>query len=101
MDVVPKREFEIGQRVIGVGEMDGLDLSGHYGTIVGYLSDFEQYSVEWDEPFYSGLHNCGGMAKEKHGWNCRPRTIEPIEEGPAWDLGCIDELIGVCEGVTA
>ena len=47
-------KFKVGDRVIGVGESDGLDLTGHKGTIIS--NENGDYVVKFDIKFTDELH---------------------------------------------
>lgn len=80
-----KKTFCIGDRVVGTGTQDGVDLTGMIGTIKGEAEGYDGYTVEFDEHrngFHSGI---GGNCKSGHGWNCNRRVLELYDDGVEWD----------------
>lgn len=60
---------------------------GSTGTVVGHY-DHEILNVSWDEDCHG--HQCGGLAKQGHGWNvlqrCVRELIEEVDEDEIIDL---------------
>lgn len=79
-------KFHIGDRVVIAQDYpDGNDnlVCGVEGTVVGYhgeICDDIWYSVEFDEAFDGG-HDCGGTAREGHGWNTGGSYLEFAVQG--------------------
>lgn len=78
-----KIQFHVGDRVVGNGVEDGLDVSGLHGVIVRELYS-GRLSVNWDE-FRPEFHGCGGRVPLGHGWNCSPEILLLDEEYYALD----------------
>ena len=75
--------FHIGDRVVGNGVEDSVDVSGLHGVIVRELYT-GRFSVSWDEHRIE-FHSCSGYAPNGHGWNCSPEILLPDEEYHALD----------------
>lgn len=72
-----KRKFKIGDRVKVKKDAITLNINtvGECGTVKKLLDN--SCSVEFDK-FVRG-HNCGGFAKEGHGWNCAEDTLDLVK----------------------
>lgn len=58
-----RKVFHEGDRVVAVGKVDGIDLSGLEGTVVFVEAGSPYpYGVEFDEPICEG-HSCYGVGK--------------------------------------
>ena len=97
------QSFNIGDRVIGVGVMTNVDITGLTGTIVKNESDIYDYAVSFDEPQFeiqtiygdlTSFHDCYGKAEEGCGYFCNEENLEPYEPSPMWAEGmCLSELL--------
>ena len=82
----------IGARVEVIDDVGNHHLPrGSTGTVVGHYNAEHGYGilhVEWDEDCNG--HQCGGLAKEGHGWNVNQRCvcelIEEVDEDESIDL---------------
>lgn len=72
-----KRKFKVGDRVKVKNDAITLNINtvGECGTVKKLLDDF--CSVEFDK-FVRG-HNCGGFAKDGHGWNCAEDELDLVK----------------------
>lgn len=75
-------KFQIGDRVIGIGFHDELDIDGRTGTIayVAKDTDRERYGVYFDERFAGSLHDLNGRIDHAHGWYVVADKLERLEE---------------------
>lgn len=73
-----KRKFKVGDRVKVKKDTITLNRNtvGECGTVKELLTD-NYCSVEFDK--FVGGHNCGGFAKEGHGWNCAEDAIDLVK----------------------
>lgn len=72
--------FEIGDRVIGKGVADDIDITGFVGTIAAIDGgDVYPYGVAFDEE-HPMFHNLGGYCQNSHGWWCYEDVLEPYDE---------------------
>lgn len=78
--------FKIGDRVVGLGEVNDVDLTGEKGTvkdIYGYIIG-DYVGVEWDRSIddisdgYTNGHTCNGGCKKGHGWDVNIKQIKKI-----------------------
>lgn len=71
--------FDVGDRVVGNGVQNSINLSGLHGVVVAVHDRERRYSVCFDE--YGDLfHTCGGMTDEGHGWFCDEDVLSPEED---------------------
>lgn len=73
------RELHEGDRVVAIGKVDGIDLSGLEGTVVCVAEKGSYpypYGVEFDEPIAEG-HSCIGAGKMGH---CRFGNLEDFRK---------------------
>ena len=72
-----KRKFKVGDRVKVKKDAITLNINtvGECGTVKKLLDN--SCSVEFDK-FVRG-HNCGGFAKEGHGWNCAEDDLDLVK----------------------
>jgi hypothetical protein len=71
----PKKDFEVGDEVLGKKNYENKKLEGIRGRIVGV----DRYiSVEWEK--YIGGHECDGLAKQGHGWNVPKENLIALAE---------------------
>ena len=75
-------KFQIGDRVIGIGSHDNLDINGRAGTIAYATNDTgrEKYGVYFDERFNHNLHDLNGRIDHEHGWYVTADKLELVEE---------------------
>lgn len=73
----------IGRRIIynipiGTEKSFGYNvkLRGEHGIIVGVIDSF--YQIEFDNNL--GIHNCGGLAKDGHGFNVSPIFLTLLDK---------------------
>lgn len=73
-----KRKFKVGDRVKVKKDTITLNRNtvGECGTVKELLTD-NCCSVEFDK--FVGGHNCGGFAKEGHGWNCAEDALDLVK----------------------
>lgn len=73
-----KRKFKVGDRVKVKKDTITLNINtvGECGTVKELLTD-NYCSVEFDK--FVGGHNCGGFAKEGHGWNCAEDVLDLVK----------------------
>lgn len=73
-----KRKFKVGDRVKVKKDTITLNRNtvGECGTVKELLTD-NYCSVEFDK--FVGGHNCGGFAKEGHGWNCVEDVLDLVK----------------------
>lgn len=73
-----KRKFKVGDRVKVKKDIITLNRNtvGECGTVKELLTD-NYCSVEFDK--FVGGHNCGGFAKEGHGWNCAEDVLDLVK----------------------
>lgn len=73
-----KRKFKVGDRVKVKKDTITLNRNtvGECGTVKELLTD-NYCSVEFDK--FVGGHNCGGFAKEGHGWNCAEDVLDLVK----------------------
>lgn len=78
-----EKRFQIGDRVVCVEADPHLQTTathiGKVGTVIGQNGTHRGrllWQVEYDEIFYHGQHNCGGMLTNNHGWNHYGHEIE-------------------------
>lgn len=87
--------FEIGDRVIAIGRVDGKDLTGKIGTVIytNSESSMHELCVEFDDSFLGG-HNGNGDGKDGH---CRFGLFEEFElyDEPEYPDVFEDELFKV------
>ena len=70
------KKFKVGDRVVGIGYQDGVDLTGMIGTIKKVHDySFYNYSVEFDD-VKETFHSCGGVCRHNHGWNVEEHHIK-------------------------
>jgi len=84
-DAEPKHDFKVGDRVEGVGKVDGVDVNGKAGNVVVIGSCNPPICVEFDEasddfhggnPYYEG--------KDNSCYFCYPDNLRKITE-PEWE----------------
>jgi hypothetical protein len=85
--------FNIGDRVIGRGEMSGLNITGMTGTIVPNRSTIYAYAVNFDDEVKGKFHDCYGEAEAFHGYFCNAGVLERLDERK-YD-GLISDLSGL------
>ena len=73
-----KRKFKVGDRVKVKKDTITINRNtvGECGTVKELLTD-NYCSVEFDK--FVGGHNCGGFAKEGHGWNCVEDVLDLVK----------------------
>lgn len=86
----------IGARVEVIDNVGNHHLSrGSTGTVVGHYDktfSHEVLNVEWDKDCDG--HQCGGLAKQGHGWNVIQRCVrELIEEADEDEIIDLSELL--------
>ena len=70
-------KFKVGDRVIGVGICDNVNLSDRTGVIKRVReggSDYT-YTVEWDEED-DNFWNCDGVCAFNRGFNCKSTNVK-------------------------
>lgn len=77
-------KFNVGDRVIGIGRCDGVDLTGRVGTV--RRAGNCRVGVEFDEkgPF----HTLAGLCENGHGWSCSANSIELYDISDEWAEAC-------------
>ena len=70
--------FKIGDRVVGVGRCDGLDLTGLVGVIKVFHGPDEHFGVEFKER-KKDFHTLSGSCSEGYGWWCPEKNLRPME----------------------
>ena len=70
--------FKVGDRVVGVGSCDGLDLTGLVGVVRTY-NNFDGYlGVEFVN-HNNDFHTINGSCKSGYGWWCAEKNLRPAE----------------------
>lgn len=71
--------MKVGDRVIGVGKVDGKNIDGLEGTIKAIDKDLiRSFAIEFDKNIDG--HSCEGRCKINHGWYVSEGYIKPINE---------------------
>ena len=75
-----KNEFKVGDRVVGKGNMSGINIDGMTGTIICeyYLADLPAYGVEFDNE-HGYFHSCDGKGKPGYCYWVKDSNLEPLE----------------------
>lgn len=73
-------DFRIGDRVIGVGTVDGLEIDGYTGTIIRNDDD-PWFLVKFDERFSHLLHSEDGMC-----WNVTLYNLVKVQEESIYEF---------------
>ena len=60
-----ERKFKVGDRVIGTGFQDGVNLKGLVGTVIDVDSGIYDYSIQFDER-NEVFHSCGFLGEDYH-----------------------------------
>ncbi len=84
------QKFKIGDRIVGDGIFDGLDVTGRTGTIKG-ISDIS-CSVEFDEKIPSG-HDCSGKTKYGHGWQVEYSKVKLLKSNQNKNMSSIVKFV--------
>ena len=70
--------FKIGDRVVGVGSCDGVDLTGLVGVVKVVNGPDVALGVEFVEHNFE-FHTLSGSCKDYHGWWCPEKSLRPTE----------------------
>ena len=68
--------FKIGDKVIGVGEHDSVDIEGLEGTIITDIKLSGSYGVEFETNIEEFFHGCNGAGKEGYCYWIPPDKLE-------------------------
>jgi hypothetical protein len=79
----PAPKFKVGDRVVGVKEMDSLDMVGQIGTVItAYTSgNTNIYQVKFDRHFSGRLYDEQGLC-----WNCYETTLDVYDDDYSIEL---------------
>jgi len=85
--------FAKGDRIVGTGMTDGVDITGLVGTVVDVQTD--SVGVRFDEK-YTGFHTLAGKVEFGHGYWCEKDTIQHLVDTPAveFDAPSVMDLYG-------
>lgn len=78
-----KQKFYVDDRVVGNGVQSGVNITGMIGTVVEVDDNGDYYCIDFDNR-HELFHSCGGLAKNKHGWNCNYSVLDPYREVDDW-----------------
>jgi len=71
-----KPKFKKGDRVMGTGRHDEVDLTGRVGTVKKVkIHSSMPYAVEWDKKS-DHFWACGGACKDGYGFNCTEAVLK-------------------------
>lgn len=82
-----KPTFKVGDRVVGVGEHDGITIDGLVGTIINDRQNHGYCGVEFDKDIDG--HSCFGRGKYGHCWNVDTNKLKPYSND--WKVVIIPE----------
>lgn len=88
--------FEVGDRVIGIGIIDGNNLNGCIGTVVGYYSDDDKslVAVEFDDKIMDG-HGCDGQGQHGYCWYCQDGKLKSYSDKDLFTKDEINNILGI------